>query len=106
MPKRQGRDDFGLNLKTRKTDAVEVQTDFDVLILIEVTANILSVGGFVIRCDKKLPLYSRLELRSRLCELELRHNPVVIFVEFCNLRCVLNCQRQCRLQAFRELPYR
>jgi len=106
MPKRQGRDDFGLNLKTRKANGVEVQTDFDVLILIELAPNRLGVGEFVIRCDEKLPLYSCLELRSCLFELELRHNPVVIFVEFCNLRGVLDRQRQCRLKAVRMLANR
>ena len=35
MPKRQGRDDFGLNLQTRKADNVEIQTNFDVVIFIE-----------------------------------------------------------------------
>ena len=106
MPKRQGRDDFGLNLQTRKADSVEIQTNFYVVILIEMAANRLSVGDFAIRCDEKLPRYSRLELRSRLCELGLRHNPVVILVEFCNLRGVLDRQRQCCLQTVRALSYR
>ena len=106
MPKRQGRDDFGLNLQTRKADSVEIQTNFYVVIFIETAANRLSLGDFAIRCDEKLPRYSRLELRSCLCELGLRHNPVVILVEFCNLRRVLDRQRQCCLQTVRALSYR
>ena len=66
MPKRQGRDDFGLNLQTGKADSVEIQKNFYVVILIEMAVNRLSVGDFAIRCDEKLPRYSRLELRSCL----------------------------------------
>ena len=106
MPKRQGRDDFGLNLQTRKADSVEIQKNFYVVILIETAVNRLSFGDFAIRCDDNLPRYSRLELRSCLCELGLRHNPVVILVEFCNLRGVLDRQRQCCLQTVRALSYR
>ena len=68
--------------------------------------NRLSLGDFAIRRDENLPRYSRLELRSCLCELGLRHNPVVILVEFCNLRGVLDRQRQCCLQAVRALSDR
>ena len=106
MPKRQGRDEFGLNLQTRKADSVEIQTNFYVVILIETAVNGVVFGDFAIRCDDKLPRYSRLELRSCLCELGLRHSPVVILVEFGNLRGVLDRQRQCRLQTVRALSYR
>ena len=43
MPKRQGRDEFGLNLQTRKADSVEIQKDFYVVILIETAVNRLSL---------------------------------------------------------------
>ena len=106
MPKRQGRDDFGLNFQTRKANSVEIQKDFYVVILIETAVNRLILDDFAIRCDDDLPRYRRLELRSSLCELGLRHNPVVILVEFCNLRGVLDRQRQCCLQTVRALSYR
>src|SRR6476646_7168190 len=106
MPKRQGSDDFGLSLQTRKANSVEIQKDFYVVILIETAANRLSLGDFAIRRDDDLPRYGRLELRSCLCELGLRHNPVVILVEFHKLRRVLYRQRHCRLQPVRALSYR
>ena len=98
MTKRQGCDEFGLNFQIGKDDSVEIQKNFYVVIFIELAANRLSVGDFVIRCDEKLPRYSRLELRSCLCELGLRHNPVVILVEFGKLCRVPDRKRQRNLQ--------
>ena len=98
MTKRQGCDEFGLNFQTGKGGGPEIQTDFYVVILIELAANRLSLGDFAIRRDEKLPRYSRLELRSCLCELGLRHNPVVILVEFGKLCRVPDRERQRNLQ--------
>ena len=80
MPKRQKREDFGLNLQARKDDSVEIQKDFYVVILIETAANGFVFGDFAVRGDDDLPRYGRLKLRSCLCELGLRHNPIVILV--------------------------
>ena len=106
MPKRQGRDEFGLNPQTRKADSVEIQKDFYVVILIETATNGFVFGDFAIRRDEKLPRYSRLELRPCLCELGLRHNSVVILVEFYKLHRVFDRQRQCCFQAVRALSDR
>ena len=106
MPKRQGRDDFGLNFQTRKLHSRKIQTNFNIVIFIELAANRLRPSNLAIWRNEKLPRYRGLELRSRLCELGLRHSPVVILVEFCNLRGVLDRQRQCRLKAVRLLADR
>src|SRR5262245_8887937 len=106
MSKRQGHDDFGLNLQMPKDNTVEIQKDFYVVIFVESAANRLSLGRFAIRRDEKLPLYSRLELRSRLCKLGLRQSPIVILVEFCKARCVVYGQRQDGFQTVRALSYR
>ena len=98
MPKRQKREDLGLNLQTRKADSVEIQTNFYVVVPIETAVNRAVFGDFAIRCDEKLPRYSRFELRSCLCELGLRHNPVVILVEFGKLCRVPDRKRQRNLQ--------
>ena len=89
-----------------KASSVEIQKDFYVVILIETAVNGFVFDDFAIRCDDDLPCYRRFELRSASGELGLRHNPVVILVEFCNLRGVLDRQRQCCLQAVRALSYR
>ena len=106
MPKRQGRDEFGLNFQIGKADSVEIQKDFYVVILIETAVNGFVFDDFSSRCDDDLPFYRRFKLRSASGELGLRHNPVVILVEFGNLRGVLDRQRQCCLQAVRALSYR
>src|SRR5262245_10369680 len=103
MPKRQGRDDFGLNLQTRKADGVEIQTNFYVVIFIETAVTGAAFNDLAIRCDENFPRYRGLELRFASTELSLRHSPVAILVEFCNLRGVLDRQRQCRLKAVRML---
>ena len=106
MPKRQGRDDFGLNLETRKADRVEIQTSFYVVSLIKTAVNGIIFEDFAIRHDNNLPRYSCVELRSTSAELRLRYSSVVVLVEFRNLRGVLDRQRQCCLQAVWELAYR
>src|SRR5215470_10396788 len=106
MPKRQVRDNFGLNLQTRKADSGEIQTNFYVVILIETTANGAVFGDFAIRRDDNLFRYSCFELGLASGELDLRYSPVVILVEFCNLGSVLDRQRQCCLQTVRALSYR
>ena len=90
MPKRQGRDDFGLNLQTRKADGVEIQENFHVVIFIETTVNGALFDDFAIRCDEKFPRHSYLELRLASTELGLRYGAIVVRVEVSNLRCVLN----------------
>src|SRR5262249_40074770 len=106
MPKRQGRNDFGFNLQTRKDNSVKIHTNFYVVVLIEMTLNRTLFGEFAVRCDEKLFRYSRLELQSCLCELGLRHNPVAILVEFDKLCRVSDRKRQCRLQAVHALADR
>src|SRR5215472_12318725 len=106
MPKRQGRDDFGLNLQTRKADGVEIKTNFYVIIFIETAVIGTVFDELAIRCDENFPRYSCLELRMASTELSLRHSPVVILVESCNLRGVLDRQRQCRLKTVRVPPDR
>src|SRR5215831_13932372 len=101
MPKRQGRNDFGLNLQIRKADSVEIQTNFYVVILIETTVNGAVFGDFAISRDDNLLRYNCFELRLASGELDLRYSPVVILVEFCNLGRVLDRQRQCCLQPVR-----
>ena len=106
MAKRQGCDEFGLNFQIEKSDSVEIQKDFYVVILIETAVNGLSLGDFAIRRNEKLPRYSRLELRLALVELDLRYSAIVILVELGNLRRVLYRQRQCCFQAVRALSDR
>src|SRR5262245_43779623 len=106
MPEWEGRDDFGLNFQIGKDDGPEIQTDLDIVTFVELAANRLSPGNLAIHYDAKLPRDSCLELRSCPCELGLRHNPVVIFIKFRNLRRVLDRERQCCLQAVRWLSYR
>ncbi len=106
MPERQGRDELGFNFQIGKGDSFEIQKNFYVVIPIESAVNRAVFGDFAIRRDEKLPRYSGLELRSRLCELALRHNPVVIFVEFDKLCRVLDRKSQYYLQAVRALSYR
>ena len=98
MPKRKGRHDFGLNLQTRKTDSMEIQTDFYVVIFIETAANGAVVGDFAIRRDDNLARDGCFELRLAPAEFDLRYSAIAVLVEFGNLRRVLDCQRQCRLQ--------
>ena len=93
MPERQRRDDSGLNFQTRKADSRKIQSDFDIVIFVELAANRFRLGVLAIRRNEKLLRYSRLELRSCLCELGSRHNPVAILVEVGNLRRVLERQR-------------
>src|SRR5215471_19138671 len=104
MPKRQGLDDLGLNLQMRKDNAVEIQNDFYVVIFIESAVAGAVFDDLAISCDENFPRYSRLELRLASTELSLRQSPVVILVESCNLRGVLDRQRQCRLKTVRVLP--
>src|SRR5262245_25464702 len=106
MPERQVRNDLGLNLQLRKDNSVEIQKNFYVLIFIETAVTGAAFDDFAVRCDDNLPRYSHLELRSCLRELGLRYNPVVIFIEFGNLRRVLYRERQCRFKAVRVLPDR
>ena len=106
MPKRQKREDLGLNLQTRKADSVEIQTNFYGIILIETAVNGAVFGDFLSSYDDDLPFYRRFKLRSASRELGLRHNPVAILVELGDLRRVLDRQRQCCLQAVRALSYR
>ena len=106
MPKRQGLDQFGLNVQIGRDDNVEIQKNFYVVILIETAANGGVFDDFAIHCDDNLPRYNCLELRSRLCELGLRHNPVVILVEFGDLRGVPDRKRQCCLKAVHALSDR
>jgi len=106
MTKRQGCDEFGLNFQIGKDDSVEIQTNFDVVIFIELASNRLSVGDFTVRCDEKLPRYSRIELRLASVELDLRYSAIVVLVEFGNLRRVFGRQRQCCLQSVRALSDR
>src|SRR6516225_5559185 len=106
MAKRQGRDDFGLNLQTRKTGTVEIQTSFYVVILVETAVNRAVFDDLAIHRDNNLTRYSYVELRLVSTELGLRHSPVLILIEFCNLRGVFDRQRQCCLQAVRKLSYR
>ena len=79
------------------------QINFHVVIFIEAAANRLGLSDFAIRRDEKLPRYGRLKLRSRAGELGLRHNPVVIEVEFGKFRRVPNHKRQRCLQVVRVL---
>ena len=79
MPKRQGRDDFGLNLQTRKADSVEIQKNFYVVILIETAVNRAVFGDLAIRRDDNLPRYSRsrvaiVSVRTRLAS-QSRRDP-------------------------------
>ena len=106
MAKRQGCDDFGLNFQIEKSDSVEIQKDFYVVILIETAVNGFVFDDFFSSCDDDLPFYRRFKLRSASGELGLRHNPVLILVELGNLHRVLDRQRQCCLQAVRTLSYR
>ena len=87
-----------MNLQTRKADSVEIQTNFYVVIPIETAVTRAVFGDFAIRSDEKLPRYSRLELRSCVCELDLRHNAVVILIEFGKLCRVPDRKRQSNLQ--------
>ena len=107
MPKRQGRDEFGLNFQIGKDDSVEIQKNFYVVILIETAVNGFVFDDFSIRCDDDLPRYRRSRVAmSASGELGLRHNPVVILVEFGKLRGVLDSERHCCLQTVRALSYR
>src|SRR4029450_1831417 len=99
MPKRQGRDEFGLNFQAGKDDSIEIQTNFNVVILIEPTANGFGFSDFAVSRDENLPRHRRVELPSASAKLDLRYSPIVILVEFGKLRRVLHRQRQCRLQA-------
>ncbi|HTG28335.1 MAG TPA: hypothetical protein VK818_08935 [Methylomirabilota bacterium] len=87
-----------MNLQTRKADSLENQTNFYVVVPIETAVNRAVFGDFAIRCDEEFPRYSRLELRSCVCKLGLRHNPVVIRVEFGKLCRVPDRKRQRNLQ--------
>ena len=82
MPKRQGRDEFGLNFQAGKNGSAKIQMNFHVVILIETAANGLSFGDFAVRCDDDFPPYSSFELPSASTELDLRYSAVVIPVEF------------------------
>ena len=106
MTQRKGCDEFGLNLQTRKGDGVEIQKDLYVVILVEMAVNGFVLDDFFSSCDDDLPFYRRFKLRSASGELGLRHNPVVILVEFYKLCRVPDCKRQCCLQAVRALSYR
>ena len=101
MPKRQGRDEFGLNFQAGKGDSVEIQTNFYVVILVETTANGFVFGDFAVSRDDDFPRYRPFELPSGSAKLHLRYSPVVILVESGKLRRVLDRQRQCCLQAAR-----
>ena len=106
MPKWEGRNEFGLNFQIGKDGDAEIQTDFDVLILIETALNEFVFADFSSSCDDDLCSYDRFQLRSASGEFGLRHNPVLILVDLGNLRCVLDRQRQCCLQTVRALSYR
>ena len=106
MAKRQGCDEFGLNFQIEKSDSVEIQKNFYVVILIKTAVNGFVFDDFFSSCDNDLPFYRRFKLRSASGELGLRHHSVVILVEFYNLHRVLDRQRQCCLQAVRALSYR
>src|SRR5215470_3632957 len=98
MPKRKRGDDFGLNFQTGKGRDAEIQTNFYVVVLIETTANELRLSYFTIRRDDELARYDCFELQSAATELDLRHNSVVIVVEFDKLGRVPDRERQCCLQ--------
>ena len=106
MPKRQGTDDFGLNLQTGKDGSAEIQANFYVVILIEMTANELSFADLAVRRDDDFVPYSSFELPSASGKFDLRYSPVVILVEFDKLHRVPDRQRQCRFQAIRALSDR
>ena len=106
MPKWQGPDDFGLNFQTGKDGSAEIQANFYVVILIEMTVNELSFANLAIRRDADFSPNSSFELPSASGKLDLRYSPVVIRVEFGNLRRVPDRQRQCRFQAIRALSDR
>ena len=99
MPKRQGRDEFGLNFQAGEDNSVEIQMNFYVLTLIEATANGFVFGDFAVSRDDDLPRYCPFELPSASGKLRLRYCPVTILVEFGKLRRVLHRQRQYRFQA-------
>jgi hypothetical protein len=101
VPERQGRDESGLNFHTGKDPSAEIQTNFNVVILFETAVNRFVFGDFAVSRDENLPRYRRVELPLTSGELDLRYSPVVILVEFGNLRRVLHRQRQCRLKAAR-----
>ena len=98
MPKRQKREDLGLNLQTRKADSLENQTNFYVVVPIETAVNGFVFDDFFSSCDDDLPFNRRFKLRSASVELGLRHNPVVIRVEFGKLCRVPDRKRQRNLQ--------
>ena len=98
MPKRQGRDDFGLNFQTGKDGSAEIQTNFYIVILIKMTANELSFADLAVRSDDDFPTYSSFQLPSASRELDLRYSPVVILVEFGKLCRFPDRKRQRNLQ--------
>ena len=106
MPKRQGRDEFGLNLQFGEDRSAEIQTNFYVVILIETATNGFGLGYLAIRREDNFPRYHRFELQSASGELDFRYSPVVILVEFGKLRCVPDRQRQCRFKTVRALSDR
>src|SRR5262245_47053405 len=94
MPKRQGGNEFGMNFQIGKDDGGEIQNNFYVVILIEMTVNGFVFDDFSSSRDHDLPCYSRFKLRLAAAELDLRYTAIVVLVEFGNLRCVLDRQRQ------------
>ena len=105
MTQWKGCDEFGLNFQVGKGDTVEIQKNLYVVILIKMAVNGFVFDDFFSSCDDDLPFYCRFKLRSASGELGLRHNPVVILVEFYKLHRILDRQRQCCLQAVRALSY-
>src|SRR5438046_10236354 len=95
MPKRQRGDDFGLNFQTGKGRGAEIQTNFYVVILIEITANELSFADVAVRHDDDIPIYGSFESPLASAKLDLRYAAVVLLVEVTKLLRVpgRQCQR-------------
>ena len=90
---------FGLNFQRGKIGSVESEIDVDVPVFIKPAVNGSGISGFSIGRDDELRGHERFELRSGVRKLRLCHDAVVIVVQIGELRGVLDCERQRRLQA-------